>query len=483
MSGAARRATRLGLPGGIVAVLYVAVLLLPLGLAVLTGIDPAGPWGEAGAATGMVAAVALMLQFVTSGRFETLAGGVGIDVTMAFHKWTARMLVLAVILHPLLYLAPTFLDDPQLGLTRLWATLAAPRYRTGVIALVLVVAIVIAAINRDRIRVPYEVWRGAHWLGAFVAAALTTMHTLRAGTYSDALPLQPFWPVLAALVVVSAVIVYGVRWAHLSRQRWEIAANRRLADDLHELTLRPLGAHRLAFPAGQFVWLATAPRLFPLFDHPFSIASSPLGGPDLRLIVKEAGDYTGRIGALAPGTRAGVDGPHGSFVLDDLDADAILLVAGGIGIAPVLSLLDDLASKGDRRPVRLVYRGTKPSRMVAPQEIAARAGSLDFTAICSAREAGPDWAHETARPDAAMYERAMAGLDRGRVAAMICGPGPMITAASDTLAGLGLPPSLIRYERFDYMDESRSARDRATMLRFYLMGAAVIAAMAVFAFR
>lgn len=483
MSDTAEAGPRRGLAGGVVATLYVAALVAPLCLAVLAGIEPAGPWEEASAAAGMTATVALMAQFVTSGRFEALAGRIGIDVTMAFHKWTARVLLIAVVLHPLFFVAPTFIADPELGTTRFLAMIAAPRYLTGDIAFVLVAAIIVTAIHRDRIPVPYEVWRGAHWLMAFAAAVLVALHALRAGTYSDVLPLRPLWPVLAALVVLSAAAVYGWRTVRMAREKWVVGENRRIADDLFELTVRRSGGEPLAFRAGQFVWLAVAPRLFPLFDHPFSIASSPAAGPELRFIVKQAGDFTNRIASLTPGTRVGIDGPHGSFVLDDLDADAILLVAGGIGIAPVLSLLDDLAARRDPRPVRLIYRGASPSRMVPPAEIAARAAGLDFSAVYSAREAGDDWPFETARPDRAMLARVTGRLDPARVAAMICGPGEMITFAADAAAGLGVPPALIRYERFDYLDESRSAKDRATVNRFRLMGVVVVAATLAFAFR
>ncbi len=61
-----------------------------------------------------------MLQFVTSGRFEPLSGRIGIDVTMAFHKWLARALLLAVILHPLFFLGPDLFLDPG----RAWSMLS-----------------------------------------------------------------------------------------------------------------------------------------------------------------------------------------------------------------------------------------------------------------------------------------------------------------------------------------------------------------------
>ena len=63
-----------GLSGIWPALAYVAALTVPLVLAYLYGRSHAFGWREATAATGMVAGVALVLQFVTSGRFEFLSG-------------------------------------------------------------------------------------------------------------------------------------------------------------------------------------------------------------------------------------------------------------------------------------------------------------------------------------------------------------------------------------------------------------------------
>ena len=76
-----------GLPPLVLFAIYPAALALPLALAALSDLPPVSPWLEAGSATGLVAAVGLAVQFITSGRFEKLSGRVGIDVTMAFHKW------------------------------------------------------------------------------------------------------------------------------------------------------------------------------------------------------------------------------------------------------------------------------------------------------------------------------------------------------------------------------------------------------------
>jgi predicted ferric reductase len=76
----------------------------------------------------------MAIQFVTSGRFETVSGRLGIDKIMAFHKQAAIWVLLALVLHPFLYVLPTWLENPRWG-RRLVAYLTLPHYRSGVVAL------------------------------------------------------------------------------------------------------------------------------------------------------------------------------------------------------------------------------------------------------------------------------------------------------------------------------------------------------------
>jgi len=471
-----------GLPGPVLAILYVAALLLPLLLALMSGRGPQGPWQEAASGLGFVAAVALMLQFVTSGRFESLSGRIGIDTTMAFHKWVARTLAVIVVIHPLLYVMPQLATDPGRALWRFGHLLTSPRYLTGVVALVLLLTVVVLALLRDRLGARYEAWRASHAVLALAAAAFTVLHALRAGSYSRELPLSLYWPLLAVLVVAAALVIYGIRTWRMRTTPWRVASVEKVADGLWELRLAAETGARLAYRAGQFAWIAFGRWRFPLLDHPFSIGAAPAASDGLSFVIKESGDFTHHIGAMAPGTPVGLDAPHGSFVLDDA-AQVIVLVAGGVGIAPVLGLLRELAARGDRRPIRLVYAGGRPDGMIAPERLIAEAAGLDLKAIFLAEEAGAGWAHDRGRVTPEVVTRALDGCDPARVSAMLCGPGVMMCAVCDLLHRAGVPLKAIRYERFDYADGARSAKDRQALLHFAGVGVAVLAAVVAFALR
>ena len=77
-------------------------------------------------------------------------------------------------------------------------------------------------------------------------------------------------------------------------------------------------------------------------EHPFTISSAPGDDGCLAFTVKASGDYTRALRQAVQGDRARVDGPYGrfSYVLRTQPGQPLLLIAGGVGITPMLSMLE-----------------------------------------------------------------------------------------------------------------------------------------------
>jgi predicted ferric reductase len=469
------------LAGGALAALYLAVALLPLALAMGREVAPLDLAGRIGAGLGLVALTAMAVQFVTSGRFGPVSGRLGIDKIMAFHKIAAWWVLAALVLHPLFYVLPTWLDDPELGRRLLVAYLVLPQYRTGVIAFAALALLVASAALRERVPLRYEIWRAGHVILGLVAAGAGLHHAITTGRFSALGFVNGWWWGVAAALLLVMATLYGWRWARLHRRPWRLASVTKLADRTWELDIQPAdGAPDLVYDAGQFVWMTEGARRFPLFDHPFSIADSPTRR-GVSLIVKEAGDFTGTIGALPPGTPVGIDGPYGEFALEHHPAKAVLLVAGGAGIGPIMGLLRDLVARGDPRPVRLAYAVGRPSNLACLPEIAAAGEVLDLRTTILSETADEGFGGAVGRLDGARIEALLDGLDRRGTVAMMCGPGPMVAAVADMLEDLGLPRRNVVYERFDYAGGHASRQDRRRRVRFVAVGAGLALGVALFA--
>lgn len=471
--------SRLRLSATAVAVLYPVVCLAPLVLAVMRDVAPPAPWEILAAGLGLVGLAVIAVQFVTSGRFEIVSGRLGIDRVMAFHKTAAWWALLALLFHPVAYTLPTWLADPELGRERLVAYLTLPHYRTGVIALAALALLVVGSALRNRLRLRYEIWRAAHIILAIVALGGGLHHAVSVGRFSATGPVSIYWWIVGAAVCAVVLVLYGVRWARLHLRPWRLASVTKLADRLWELDIEPApGTPPLRYHAGQFVWMTEGARRFPLFDHPFSIAGNP-ARPGVRLIIKEAGDFTNGIGTLEPGTPIGIDGPFGHFTLEAHKSDGLLLIAGGVGIAPIIGILRDLVARGHEGPVRLAYAAGAPDNFVCLPEIAAAGKTLDLRTLLLSEAASSDWQGETGLLDRDRLATMLEGLEPARTVALMCGPGPMVTAVSDTLIDLGMPMDRVIYERFDY-SEGASRLDRRMRRRFLMLGAVLLAGLGGF---
>ena len=96
----------------VVALLFILAAMLPMLAALVPGVQPASIPTEFATALGLTAGALVFLQFLSSGRYESISGRIGIDRTMGFHRIAAYVLLAFAALHPVSYLTSTLLTDP-----------------------------------------------------------------------------------------------------------------------------------------------------------------------------------------------------------------------------------------------------------------------------------------------------------------------------------------------------------------------------------
>ena len=245
------------------------------------------------------------------------------------HQVAARPVAAILLLHPFLY-AGVEVPEGRAALT-------------GVLAWPLLGLVVLTAIGRDRLPWRYETWRLSHGLGALALAALGAVHAIESPRGPH--PALAFvWIALAAIAAATLVSVYFSRPLARARRPWRVVSVAPEAESVWRVTIAADGHQGLAFRAGQFVWLVLDRGPFSLREHPFSIASPPSEPARLEFVIAEAGDFTRTVGSITPGARADLDGPHGALTPLERDAEGFVLIAGGTGIAPILSILGEAAA-------------------------------------------------------------------------------------------------------------------------------------------
>ena len=102
---------------------------------------------------------------------------------------------------------------------------------------------------------------------------------------------------------------------------------------------------------GQFGWLTVWGSPFKITGHPFSFSSSAAATDGrVEMTIRNLGDFTSEIPKVPVGQRVYLDGPYGAFTIGN-PADMHVLIAGGVGVTPMMSMIRTLADHGDKRPV------------------------------------------------------------------------------------------------------------------------------------
>lgn len=207
-----------------------------------------------------------------------------------------------------------------------------------------------------------------------------------------------------------------------------VAARRRETADTWTLELEPRGGAPLAFAPGQFTMLSA----FGAGEVPISISGDPDGEGPLVHTVRAVGLATRAICASEPGALLGVRGPFGRpWPVAEIEGADVLIVAGGIGLAPLRPAILALLARRERYGrLLLLYGGRSPSQLLYTAELAEwEARGLEIAVTVDS--AGPEWiGHVGVVPRLV----ARARFDAGSAVALLCGPEVMMRFTAVALA-------------------------------------------------
>lgn len=462
--------------------LYLVLVLLPAAIsawAAHAAVLPPRPfWDDLAAGLGMAGMAIVLLSFWLLGRAKPLSGLLGSDLLMQAHQLMARTAVVLLLLHPFFYSLWTAQAGPPDPSATNALRIGAGSWglSTGLLALGCLLALVMLAVWRGQSGVSYERWRLVHSALALAVLGLGLHHTLVSGRYAQLGPVAAVWWSMALLALGSWLWVYAVRPVLQGARPYRISQLARCADQIWLLTLTPAAAPRQTFRAGQFAWLKLQHR-WPHRDNPFSICNAPGPAGELQFLIKEAGDMTRSLAHCPVGAAAYVDGPHGRFDIPP-DAPAVVLYAGGIGVAPLLSLLRGAVARQDARPLRLIYADKIPGQMVDVLRLSGAASLPDFQLLRMVEQPPEGWDGLVGRLDAAGLHEALQDPAMTNMPAdtchLVCGPEAMLDTVESVLMLRGVPAPRIVSEHFRYDFTGRSPRARHLRQGWYAVSAAIV---------
>jgi ferredoxin-NADP reductase len=186
--------------------------------------------------------------------------------------------------------------------------------------------------------------------------------------------------------------------------------------------------------------------------HAFSIVSAPHENEVVVATRLRDSAYKQALRALSPGDAAQLDGPFGTLTLDEADAARpVVLIAGGIGITPFVSILRDAAQRRRAQRLVLVYSNRRPEDAAYLEELQALAATLpSFTlqaTMTGMERSHAAWTGRRGRIDADM----LASVSAGAPARLwyVAGPPGLVAAARMALDDLRVPERDQRVEEFE----------------------------------
>ncbi|MFP4029248.1 MAG: FAD/NAD(P)-binding protein [Candidatus Brocadiia bacterium] len=207
-------------------------------------------------------------------------------------------------------------------------------------------------------------------------------------------------------------------------------------DNIKTFLLRP--EVPVSFNAGQFVEV-TLPGLG---EAPFTPSSSPAEDQELAVTVMKAGKVTSAMHELEPGAELGVRGPYGNiYPLDDYEGRNILILGGGVGLAPLRSLLYALLADRDRfERIVLCYGARTPDDLVYKDQLPEWSAREDLEVHLTVDKADEDWDGKEGVVTETLED---VTIDTSATVGVVCGPPIMMRFGTIALENKGFTPENI----------------------------------------
>jgi len=211
---------------------------------------------------------------------------------------------------------------------------------------------------------------------------------------------------------------------------------------------------------GQFLTLHIAPGGIPT-KRSYTIASTPTWRDRIEITVKR--EDRGLVSRwlhdeLRVGDQVEIEAPNGTFFFREEEAKSVVLIAGGVGITPMMSVARYLTDTSWSGKVHLVLGFRAPREFIFREELAeleARNANLSVTVTMS-RLGDEPWRGAVGRIDAALLASAVPDIVTQRV--HLCGPPSMMEAVKAALIGLGVPETQIKTEAFGTVKRDPTAK-------------------------
>ncbi len=285
---------------------------------------------------------------------------------------------------------------------------------------------------------------------SYVAVLAALPHQLTVGALLAAGSLQWYYWLALYVGVAGSILVFRFTVPVVAslRARLRVEGVDQVADGVVSIHLSGHRLGRLQASSGQFfIWRFWTPGLWRQ-AHPFSLSAAPTD-ESLRITVRSLGDASTALGGLRRGTWVSVEGPDGLFTDRARTSPRIVLVAAGIGVAPIRSLLESATFLPGQATVILRSHTAADSYLADELAELCRARGAELRISAGKRPPGVNSWLPADVVAARMNLTALVPQLRDSDV-YVCGPRRWTDEVVRDACSAGLPTRQIHCERFDW---------------------------------
>lgn len=424
----------------------VALWLASPGSHTVTG---TGGWlTDAGIVAGLVATDLVLVMLVLAARVPLIDRTFGQDNAIAVHRSLGKPVLYLLLAHGLLLTLGYGASAGTGPIAETIALFSTPDMPLAYLGLALFVAVVVSSLVAVRRRLPYEAWHVIHLL-SYAAVLVALPHMLSVGSVLAHGTWQRVYWIAAYVVALGLIALYRfvLPLVVTFRHRIRVVGVEPIAPGVVSIHLAGRDLDRLGARGGQYgVWRFWTARTW-WHAHPVSFSAVP-GRDRARITVRDLGAGSARLGRITPGAFVSLEGPYGLFTSRARTAPYLALVASGIGITPVRSLLEDT----DLRPgeATVLLRGTDAEQQYLWREtadLAAATGSRLFAMVGHRARSVDSWMTEDDVRRGVTLRSVFPRLLESDL--YVCGPRAWSDLVVREARSAGVPEHQIHQERFE----------------------------------
>ena len=423
--------------------IYFALVLLPAIAMLVSGYLRGNSMRDIAVFLGFLGMALAGIQLISIGRIHWLADALDMDKVYNNHHWVSLLSILLIIAHFMLLSFYNPIIATFLNVFKATWMIAA-----GSIGLFGLILIGITSVLRKSFKLDYRYWLLIHDILTITILVFGMIHLFKVGYYTSHPFMKAIWIFEIAVWVVAFAYIRIIRPLRIGQKPYMVASVVGESNDTYTLTLAPDGHEGVPFEAGQVAWISTGHSPMVLSRNPFSYSGSSEREGEIRFSIKNLGDFTSTIPHLKKGERVYVDGPYGTFNLNDPRMkNGLVLIAGGIGLAPVMSILNTMADREDKRPVYVFYGDLNEMTALYGHEFDDLKPKLNLAFVqVLEKPLSEEYPHRGYISKDLMLEHLPQNYQD--LFYFVCGPAPMLRAIEKHFDALGIPDSQIHEENY-----------------------------------